>query len=137
MVLILTNYIIQSKRFSAKNRPTAVGDWLQRTRSLTWFPDLSKPSLMKTYSNNWWVWWMVCQPSWRIPNSDGKGFRHSSGSGDWSTLLVGGKNGMLLHVMALAWWGNAALGTAQEMKKWTVAVKEVAWAFKKMHASLK
>jgi hypothetical protein len=59
----------------------------------------------------------------------------SNGTGDWSVLRIGGNNGVLLHVMALAWWGNAALKDPLEMKKWTSVIKEVSWALKHMHAS--
>lgn len=80
---------------------------------------------------------MTCQPKWRIKTSDGKGFRPSGGIGDWTCLQIGGNNGILLHVMALAWWGNATLNNPQEAKKWISAVKEVSWALKHMRISHK
>ncbi|KAF9506636.1 hypothetical protein BS47DRAFT_1304991, partial [Hydnum rufescens UP504] len=121
------------KRLPAKGRPIAIGDWLQCARSLTWFPDLSKPSLLQAHANSWWTWWIVCQPSWRVANLDRNGFRPSNGKGNWSSLRISGKNGLVLHIMALGWWGNAALNNVAEMEKWTDAVKEFTWALQKMH----
>jgi hypothetical protein len=69
--------------------------------------------------------------------SDGRGYIASNGKGNWSVLRVGGNNGLLLHVMALAWWGNASLGSETAMKKWTLAVKEVSWALEHIHKSHK
>jgi hypothetical protein len=89
------------------------------------------------YGNSWWVWWTACQPSWRIVTPDTKGFIPSNGHGDWSSLGKGGKNGMILHVMTLAWCSNTALNNAKGMKKWVAAVKEVAWALHHMHTSHK
>ncbi|KAF9505759.1 hypothetical protein BS47DRAFT_1306167, partial [Hydnum rufescens UP504] len=107
--------------------------WIQCGQSLTWLPNLLDSALITSHADSWWFWWIDCQPKWRVVRSDGKGFIPLSAKGDWSMLCVGGTNSLLLHVMALAWWGNATLNNAKETKKWAAAIKEVSWALKHMH----
>ncbi|KAF9512231.1 hypothetical protein BS47DRAFT_1363252 [Hydnum rufescens UP504] len=124
-----------TSRLSTEHHPIAIHQWVKRTRSLTWMPDLSDVHTLSVYGNDCRDWWTFYQPKWRIRKPNSKEFVHSDGNGDWLSLLVGGNNGLLLHVMSLAWWGNACLNNAKEKKKWTSAVKEVSWVFHRMHIS--
>jgi len=49
------------------------------------------------------AWWRTLQPSWRGESSS----REIPVDADWSPVLCGGSTGMLLVVLALAWWMNA------------------------------
>jgi hypothetical protein len=64
----------------------------------------------KEYGDRWNAWWWSMQPSWRDPESP---FDMSSGAsaGSWSHLLCGGPNGLLLVILALAWWMKYSTGT--------------------------
>jgi hypothetical protein len=114
-------------------RPMVIHDWLQHAWSLTYYPNLLGPNQLNVFGNTWWSWWIICQPKWRVKAPNGKGFVPLSGKGDWSKLWIGGNNGMLLHIMALAWWGNAGLNDPNEMEKWTSGVKDVSWVLEHMH----
>lgn len=56
----------------------------------------------KEYGDGWNAWWWSMQPSWRDPESPFN--LPSEGSNSWSHLLCGGPNGLLLVILALAWW---------------------------------
>ncbi|KAF9509452.1 hypothetical protein BS47DRAFT_1365255 [Hydnum rufescens UP504] len=130
--ILLSNWITIEKdlansaksvgRLPSKDHPTALHDWLQHS-----------PKALNDYGNDWWKWWSHCQPSWRIQKSNGKGFIPSDGKRNWSALYIDGNNGLLLHIMCLAWWGNASIGNAVEKKKWTSAVKELSRALEQMY----
>lgn len=63
-------------------------------------PEIADP---KEYGDSWNSWWWSMQPSWRDPESP---FDISSeaSAGSWSHLICGGPNGLLLVIVALAWW---------------------------------
>ena len=60
----------------------------------------------------------------------------ASSNGDWSDLYIGGKNGLILHIMALAWWGKASAGDDEELSKWSRVIKDVAWALEQVCKSV-
>ncbi|KAF9513216.1 hypothetical protein BS47DRAFT_1362561 [Hydnum rufescens UP504] len=91
-------------------------------------PPSSLPNIVHWQSIN-------CQPAWRNRKPKNSGLLALNGEGDWTSLRISGNNGLLLHVMALAWWGNASLDNAEEKKKWTSAVREVSWALHHVHLS--
>ncbi|KAF9513474.1 hypothetical protein BS47DRAFT_1393319 [Hydnum rufescens UP504] len=122
-------------RLTSKNRPIAIHDWVKHARSPTWMPDLSDAKGLKAYGDKWHEWWAACQPTWRVKKPNSNEFLPSNGQGDWSILRIGGNNGLLLHVMALAWWGNVSLHDVKETKWWTAAVKEVSWVLGHMLTS--
>ncbi|KAF9507844.1 hypothetical protein BS47DRAFT_1398232 [Hydnum rufescens UP504] len=122
-------------RLTSKNHPIAIHDWVKRAQSLTWMPDLSDAKGLKAYGDKWHEWWAACQLTWRVKKPNSNEFLPSNGQGDWSILCIGGNNGLLLHVMALAWWGNASLHDVKETKWWTAAVKEVLWVLGHMLTS--
>ena len=65
---------------------------------------------LNEYGDRWNVWWWSIQPSWRDPESPFK--LPSDGSANsWSHLLCGGPNGLLLVILALAWWMKYSTGT--------------------------
>ncbi|KAF9508422.1 hypothetical protein BS47DRAFT_1397816 [Hydnum rufescens UP504] len=114
-------------RLTSKNHPIAIHNWVKHAQSLTWMPNLSDAKGLKAYSDKWHEWWAACQPTWRVKKPNSNEFLPSNGQGDWSILCIGGNNGLLLHVMALAWWRNASLHNVKETKRWTAAMKEVSW----------
>lgn len=76
---------------------------------------------------NWKTWWSGLQPdgrkadarAWPLPRSD-------LTIADWSSVAHAGPTGLLLVVIALAWWGYYALGEGQT-KEFLLAVEDVLW----------
>lgn len=78
----------------------------------------------------WWEWWAGLQPAWR--ECDDRGIPVIGGSGDWNALRAPGKNGLLIVLLSLAWWREAA--TNATMQRWTAALADVAWVIQSMAA---
>ena len=61
------------------------------------------------YGDCWNAWWWSMQPSWQDPESRFD-IPSESSVGSWSHLLCGGPNGLLLVILALAWWMKSSTG---------------------------
>jgi hypothetical protein len=55
------------------------------------------------YGDRWNAWWWSMQPSWRDPETPFN-LPSEATAASWSHLLCGGPNGILLVILALAWW---------------------------------
>jgi len=64
----------------------------------------------KGYGDRWNAWWWGMQPSWRDPDIPFD-LPSEVPAGSWSNMLCGGPNGVLLVVLALAWWLKSSTGT--------------------------
>ncbi|KAJ7073652.1 hypothetical protein C8F01DRAFT_1075377 [Mycena amicta] len=87
---------------SADNRPKQVGQWVKNKRRATvrycGIPNIT------LYEKQWWAWWNVNQPGWRVMENDRP--RATARYGEsWGGLLCPGLNGMLNVVVSLYWWG--------------------------------
>ena len=72
----------------------------------------------------WIQWWTAAQPQWRVA----QGWPFAKGdtvSKDWGHLLEGGKDGMFLVVVSLAWWISAQ--DSSEESELDNAIEDVAW----------
>ncbi|EIW53636.1 uncharacterized protein TRAVEDRAFT_94269, partial [Trametes versicolor FP-101664 SS1] len=110
-----------TKGLGTDRRPSEVGHWLRVLRR-----NLAKPPQIKKesqYAMLWWEWWAGLQPAWR--ECDDRGIPVIGGSGDWNALRAPGKNGLLIVLLSLAWWREAA--TNATMQRWTAALADVAW----------
>ena len=54
---------------------------------------------------------------------------------DWSSIARAGSTGLLLVVVALAWWGHYIQGAGQ-MEEFLVAVEDVLWVLTQIAGSL-
>jgi hypothetical protein len=84
------------------HRPSEVAIWLKngrRTQS-NQMPAINDP---KEYGDRWNAWWWSMQPNWREPDSPFD-MPPEASAASWSNLICGGPNGILLVVLALAWW---------------------------------
>ena len=61
------------------------------------------PKNSQAFGTSWKAWWQAMQPVWRSTSLS----RDIPSDADWSPLLCGGANGLLLIVLALAWWIQA------------------------------
>ncbi len=84
-----------------------------------------------SYAMLWWLWWGGLQPEWREMNERGRPI--IGGRGSWERLERPGQNGLLLVLLALAWWGEVASPTTKE--DWLAAAKDVAWVVSQMAAN--
>ena len=74
------------------------------------------------------AWWRAMQPSWRGEELK----REIPGNADWSPVLCGGPNGMLLVVLVLAWWiGSCDIGSLADERLMEM-VAEVSWTLGEM-----
>ena len=69
-------------------------------------PEINDP---KEYGDRWNAWWWSMQPSWRDPESPFDVPSEAS-AGSWSHFFCGGPNGLLLVILALAWWMKCSDG---------------------------
>ncbi|KAH9852425.1 hypothetical protein C2E23DRAFT_730876 [Lenzites betulinus] len=109
-----------AKGLGTDHRPPEVHHWLRVLRR-----NLHKPPNISDehrYSASWWQWWAGLQPDWRHRDEGGRPIL--GGSGDWEVLTRPGRNGLLIVLLSLVWWHDAAEGTRSE---WEAAVKDVSW----------
>ena len=69
------------------------------------------PSDPAEYGRRWTAWWRSLQPSWRVPANPKEPLRDENSlpnSPDWSTLSVGGRNGIVLAIIGIAIWSMSA-----------------------------
>ena len=85
------------------------------------------------YGDRWNSWWWGMQPSWRDPDIP---FNLPSEvpAGSWSNMLCGGPNGVLLVVLALAWWLKSSTGTNSSLIK--EAAVDVTWVLGQLRLAL-
>jgi len=69
-------------------------------------------------------WWSKIQPQWRDTGSWPFPQEDATGE-DWGHLLEGGKDGLFIVVVSLAWWIHARI--LLERSKVADAILDVAW----------
>jgi hypothetical protein len=74
------------------------------------------------FGQQWWDWWCSLQPKSRVP-TDHRMFHSISPTVDmdWSDLRKPGRNGFLLIMIVLVWWGKAS----NREGSWLKAVADV------------
>ena len=105
--------------------------WLKRGRKYKVIPPIKK---INEYVLGWKTWWSGLQPdgrkadpqAWPLPHSDFM-------TADWSSVACAGSTGLLLVVIALAWWGYYATGECQT-KEFLLAVDDVLWVLTQMES---
>lgn len=85
------------------------------------------------YGDRWNAWWWSMQPSWRDPGSPFN-IPSDTSAGSWSHLLCGGPNGLLLVILALAWWMKNSTGTNSSLIK--DAAIDVTWVLAQLRSAL-
>ena len=92
------------------------------------------PSLSE-YEDCWISWWKGLQPPWR--NTGNWPLLQSHSTVDaWDKLLVGGKDGIFVVVMALSWWISKTKQGTSESQKLTEAVADVSWVLSHLVSAL-
>lgn len=93
-------------------------------------PGVNNP---KEYGDRWNAWWWSMQPSWRDPESPFD-LPSEASAGSWSHLLCGGPNGILLVILALAWWMKGSAGTNLSLIK--EAAIDITWVLAQLKLAL-
>lgn len=106
--------------------------WLKNGRrtQANQMPIINDP---KEYGDRLNAWWWSMQPSWRHPGSPLE-MPSEVSTGSWSHLLCGGPNGLLLVILALAWWMKCSTGTNSSPIE--EAATDVAWVLAQLRLAL-
>ncbi|KAF8185254.1 hypothetical protein K438DRAFT_1765903 [Mycena galopus ATCC 62051] len=82
-----------------------------------------------TFGNRWWTWWTCVQPESRMLESGKLMALSRVGPQDWTHVSkMNGRNGIMLYVATLLWWGEAAVtheNAALLVADWKIAVRDV------------
>lgn len=118
-----------------EGRPDAVSWWLARGRPL----DKHKMPLdLPLYGAKIREWWKTHQPSYRLEGSPSWPLRQTAPEdGSWDSTRRGGKNGLLVFVMALYWWKLEAQSQNSEeaVSEFYSVVDDALYVFKSMLAT--
>ena len=87
----------------------------------------------KEYGDRWNAWWWSMQPSWRDPEAPFD-MPSEASAGSWSHLLCGGPNGLLLVILALAWWMKCSTGTNPSLIE--EAAIDITWVLAQLRLAL-
>jgi hypothetical protein len=93
-------------------------------------PEVNDP---KEYGDRWNAWWWSMQPSWRDPDSPFD-MPSEASAGSWSHLLCGGPNGLLLVILALAWWMKCSNGI--NLSPIEEAATDITWVLAQIRSAL-
>ena len=109
-----------------------VGLWLKggRRSQADQMPLLNN---IEDFGTSWNSWWRAMQPSWR-----GEALlRDAPVKDDWRPLFCGGANGLLVVIVALAWWIQAiSSDSGSDWSHIEAAVDEVGWAVVQLRTAL-
>lgn len=97
-------------------RPPEIASWMKNRRP---WKDIEIEDA-EVFGHQWWNWWFLLQPGTRTCDENGKQLSPAINM-DWSDIEKPGKNGFLLVMMALVWWGRASNAGGG----WLEAVKDV------------
>ena len=93
-------------------------------------PEVNDP---KEYGDCWNAWWWSMQPSWQDPESPFD-MPSEASAGSWLHLLCGGLNGLLLVILALAWWMKCSTGT--NLSPIEEAAIDITWVLAQLKSAL-
>jgi hypothetical protein len=86
-----------------KGKPTELSYWQKAHRP--WKDQALRMKTLTEFETEWQSWWKSLQPDSRCV--DGAEHMQSPDVNmDWATLCVPGRNGFLLIMVSLAWWGK-------------------------------
>jgi len=96
---------------ATETRPPKIAAWMKNRRP--WKDvDIVDTEL---FGQQWWAWWLSLQPDSRKRHDE------PTADMDWAKVQKPGKNGFLLIMLALVWWGAAS----NREGEWLKAVADV------------
>ncbi|OJT01848.1 hypothetical protein TRAPUB_7680 [Trametes pubescens] len=114
------------------DRPPEIAAWMKYHRPLI-DVELDDSS---AFAESWWMWWYNNQPADR-PTGKGGWYTTARGSlASWSDLYVTGPNGLLLFLLAAAWWGASVQNADTEAQQdWLDAVEDMSYVLAEVLAT--
>lgn len=114
---------------SARKRPAAYSDWIDRGRATT--PEID----LGTFPPQWSRWWRHAQPPAHEVDPENLDTKmphpRTETEIDWSTLRIPSRNGFYLFLIGLVWWRTAIeqlhIGKSAAVEEWCAEVEDVAW----------
>ncbi|KAJ7042311.1 hypothetical protein C8F04DRAFT_1252282 [Mycena alexandri] len=116
-------------------RPKVVKEWMRYARKWEGKVELltrevGPRGVAGSFAAQWWAWWGGIQPAGREVLADGALTRPDLDGNKWAIVgKTSGRNGILLFVGCLLWWGEAVAeaGDASLTADWKDAVSDVCW----------
>ena len=96
-------------------RPLEIANWMKNGRH---WQDAHIIDV-EEFARRWWAWWHLLQPKSRICDEGDPQLPTSKM--DWSDLRKPGKNGFLLIIISLVWWGKRS----DQDEHWIKAISDV------------
>lgn len=131
--LPVTNCLTQTPRniLPTNGCPDQIKWWIARKRSYDLLPSI--PDIHQ-FGKAWLQWWAALQPPWRKPigGSALPPAVYTSGDDNWGSLRVSGKNGVIILLISLVWWGRAGGSLTQD---WKLAVSDLKRCLERMSGS--
>ena len=90
-----SNNTSQGAKLSLKNRPWVLGDYFKHHHN----PAKGDLVILPQFGDEVQAWWSSLQPGWRYKNHRG-----ADQPNNYSYILAGGKKGVFLLILCLAWW---------------------------------
>ncbi|KAJ7848610.1 hypothetical protein B0H14DRAFT_3453018 [Mycena olivaceomarginata] len=91
-------------------------------------------SAQGSFADRWWAWWMRAQPAARVKANGKLGPADAIPMEEWVKFSkMAGKNGLLLYMGGLLWWGEAAAAVTDSkmlLGDWRVAVLDMVCALR-------
>jgi hypothetical protein len=88
----------QGESLSSKNKPRILGDYFKWHHNPTKEDSVALP----VFGNEVAAWWSSLQPEWRQKDE-----LSPNDQNNYSYILAGGKKGVFLLILCLAWWDKA------------------------------
>ncbi|KAJ7304574.1 hypothetical protein DFH08DRAFT_976752 [Mycena albidolilacea] len=119
-------------------RPEEIPTFMQRRRKwekgVTLTSGIGPASAQGSFADRWWAWWMRAQPAARVKANGKLGPADAIPMEEWVKFSkMAGKNGLLLYMGGLLWWGEAAAAATDSkmlLGDWRVAVLDMACALR-------
>jgi len=93
---------------------------------------MPSPTNVAEFAESCIAWWRGIQPSWRGDTLS----REVPSNADWSGVLCGGPTGIVLVLLALAWWMNTCDGRNLPDERLLGLISEVWWTLVEMRNHL-
>lgn len=91
---------------------------------------------LSDYSKDWFTWWNSVQPDWRrmeAGQTSGQSFSLDVPDNEtWTELAHGGRNGLSLFILTVAWWKHACIKADVSTLEVDVAIDDMTFVLQSM-----
>jgi hypothetical protein len=108
----------EGRGYPANSKPSEISYWQKSHRP--WKDQGLRKKTLAEFEAEWWRWWKLLQPESRGANR-AEYMDVPTVDMDWTKLRVPGRNGFLLVMVSLTWWGMLC-GHSDE---WRLAMTDV------------